>query len=1163
MGHHLIQGSKGGSESPRTPVESPDSLQSTSYAKILLALGEGEFEGGLDGTNIFLDNTPIIGPDGQANFEGVKWEFRPGTPHQEYIKGMPAVENELKVGTELIETWVRSVTNTQLSAVRIRLAWGPLQQQKEENGDTVGYVIDYAIDISTDGGTYQEVLKTAVDGKTTTRYPRSHRIDLPKAHSGWQVRIRRLTPKQNSGRINDAMVVEAITEIIDAKLSYPETALLFVQFDAKQFKDIPPVSCEPKMRIIRVPDNYDPDSRAYSGVWQGAFKWAWTDNPAWVLYDLMMNDRFSIGTRVKAENLSLAKWDLYRIAQYCDQPVPDGKGGTEPRHTCNVYIQSQEDAWTVLRDIASIFRGMTFWANNNMNVLADMPRDMDYLYTRANVRDGKFVYASSSEKTHYSTAMVSWSDPQNGYQDAVEPVFDNRLIRRYDVKQADVTAIGCTRQSEAIRRGKWILHTNEYDRMVTFTVGLDGKIPLPGYVIGVADEMFSGRVLGGRVSAVNGRNITLDRVSSAKVGERLILNLPSGKAEGRTIQAVNGQVVTVTTGYSEMPATECVWAIDAADLAVQLFRVTGIKEGEDGVSFEITAVEHNPDKYTHIDTGTRIDERPISVIPPGVQPPPKKVTIGSYSVVNQGIAVNTLRVTWEAAESAIAYEAEWRRDNGNWIPAPRTSTQSFEIPGIYAGRYQARVRAINASEISSLWANAPETHLKGKEGNPPTPLAFRTTPIIFGIQLDWGFASQTDDTLKTEIQYSPTNDGEGLMLLADIPYPQRTHTLQGLLAGVAFYFRARLVDKSGNQSPWTEFVRGESSTDTSWIVEATGNQFLTAEAGKRLQSQIDYNSEAAMENAALSGSIVQHQLKVDGEMWAEILEVKTTQVTDREAFAEKMEKVQAEVGENAAAVQTKATAVFDVNDNGYAIKDIGAGVKYKGQYYGAGMVIGAEVKNGKVETHFGVRANQFTVVNPSNGKMEPVFVIKNGQVFIRDGFIEDGSITNAKIGNFIQSRNYVAGRAGWKIDKSGFAEFGNIKARGEINATSGSLRNVTIEEDCEIKGTLSVNNIVGDIVKVYTMNAGSLTIPASPFDRVIVIPALQITAGSSKQAWVSLNGNTICRARTYAISTGDLRTAYVPSIITGYGTLPKNVQGEITYYQEGASFMITILVFKA
>ncbi|MDE9456115.1 host specificity protein J, partial [Xenorhabdus bovienii] len=611
-----------------------------------------------------------------------------------------------------------------------------------------------------------------------------------------------------------------------------------------------------------------------------------------------------------------------------------------------------------------------FWANNNMNALADMPRDMDHIYTRANVRDGKFTYASASEKTHYSTAMVSWSDPQNGYQDAIEPVFENRLIRRFGVKQADITAIGCTRQSEAIRRGKWVLHTNEYDRMVSFMVGLDGKIPLPGYIIGVADEMFSGRVLGGRISAVDGRNITLDRVSSAKVGERLILNLPSGKAEGRTIQAVNGQTITVTTEYSELPATENVWAIDASDLAVQQFRVTGIKEGEDGVSFEITAVEHNPDKYDHIDTGTRIDVRPISVIPPGVQPPPKNVGISSYSVVSQGIAVTTLRVTWDAAESAIAYEAEWRRDNGNWISAPCTSTQGFEVPNIYAGRYQARVRAINAAEISSLWANAPETHLKGKEGNPPAPLGFRTTPIIFGIQIDWGFAPQTDDTLKTEIQYSRTNDGEGLMLLADIPYPQRTHTMQGLAAGVAFYFRARLVDKSGNQSPWTAFIRGESSSDTNWIIDAAGKEFLSNKAGQRLQSQMDSNSEAIMENAALTGAVVQRQLQVNGNMRAEILEVKTTQVTDREAFAEKMEKVQADVGENAAAVQTKATAVFDIKGDGYALYDVGVGLKYKDQFYKAGMVIGAEVKNGEVKTQIGFSANNFVVMNPANGKLE-------------------------------------------------------------------------------------------------------------------------------------------------------------------------------------------------
>ncbi|WP_274852046.1 host specificity protein J, partial [Serratia marcescens] len=650
---HVIEGRKGGSSSPSTPTESPDSLQSTSYAKILLALGEGEFGGDLDGTRIFLDDTPIISADGTENFPGVRWEFRPGTPHQDYIPGMPDVENEITVSTELTSDrdWIRAVTNTQLSAVRLRFSWAQLQQQ-QDNGDVVGYRIEYAIDVATDGGSYQEVLRTAVDGKTTTKYERSHRIDLPAATTGWQVRVRRLTPNSTSNRVADKMVVEAITETIDAKLRYPETALLFIQFDAKQFPNIPQVSCEPKGRIVRVPSNYNPETREYTGTWDGTFKTASTNNPAWITYDLMINDRFSIGTRVKAENLALTKWDLYQIGQYCDQLVPDGRGGDgkEPRFLCDVYIQSQEDAWNVLRDIASIYRGSTFWANNGMNALADMPADVKYIFTRANVKDGKFTYASASDKTHYSTCMVSWSDPANGYQDAIEPVAEQSLIRRYGIKQADLTAIGCIRKSEGIRRGKWLLHTNDKDRIVSFTVGLDGKVPLPGWIIAVADEMLAGRPLGGRISSVDGRNITLDRVSSAVVGERLILNLPSGKAEGRTIAAVAGKIITVTTAYTEQPVAEAVWAIDASDLALQQYRVTGIKEGDDGVSFDITAVEHDPNKYAKIDTGARIEDPPISVIPPGVQPPPTNVQIGESSAIIQGMAVATLRVTWDRAE---------------------------------------------------------------------------------------------------------------------------------------------------------------------------------------------------------------------------------------------------------------------------------------------------------------------------------------------------------------------------------------------------------------------------------------------------------------------------------------------------------------------------------
>ncbi|PHM36471.1 host specificity protein J [Xenorhabdus innexi] len=842
-----IQGHKGGRQQPRTPVEAPDSLQSTAYTRIILALGEGEFAGDLDGSRIFLDNTPLSDIHGRPNFDGVKWEFRPGTPHQAYIPGMPAVENARTVSAELVNSWVTTVTNTQLSAVRLRLSWPQLQRQKE-NGDTVGYRIDYAIDLATDGGAFQEILKTAVDGKTTTKYERSHRVDLPPAHSGWQVRLRRLTPKQNSNRIADAMMVEAITDVIDAKLSYPETALLFIQFDAKQFRHIPQITCEPKMRIIRVPTNYYPERhRRYVGSWDGTFKWAWSDNPAWVLYDLMMNDRFSIGTRVKAENLTLAKWDLYSIAQYCDQTVPDGEGGEEPRFTCNVYIQSQEEAWAVLRDIAGIFRGMTFWANNTMNVLADMPRDVDYLFTCANVRDGKFTYSSASEKTHYSTAMVSWSDPQNGYQDAIEPVFEPRLIRRYGIRQADITAIGCTRQSEAIRRGKWVLHTNEHDRTVNFTVGLEGHIPLPGYLIGVSDNLLSGVGKSGRIQAVPGRYlIILDRVPSAKVDDWLVINLPAGKIGRDRIAAINGQEVSVSSSgwrYSEPPEVGAVWAIESSHRVDQPFRVTGIKAGEDGVSFDITAVEHNPDKYVLIDSNTRVDERPVTVIPPRVQPAPGNVLIDRHYSLNQDIITTTLRISWEAAASAVAYEVEWRKDNGNWITSPRIAARSLEVPNADDGHYQVRVRAINVAAISSLWVMQ-DTRLESPKVQLSEPQSLRTTPLLFGIRLDWDFVKPKNSLLKTEICYNSSGEHDDTLQFADIPYPQRTHTLQGLAAGEKLYFRARLVDKSGTVSEWTSLVSGSVSNDTRWIVNASRDHFLDAETGRRLQAQFNERAKA-------------------------------------------------------------------------------------------------------------------------------------------------------------------------------------------------------------------------------------------------------------------------------------------------------------------------------
>ncbi|WP_272672362.1 TipJ family phage tail tip protein [Providencia sp. PROV158] len=865
-----IQGAKGGSSKPRTPVEQKDSLLSESTAKILLALSEGEIAGGLDDTRIFLDDTPIANADGSKNFEGVTWEFRAGTEHQEYIQGIPSVDNEFSVGMELKDDqpYVRTISNLQLSALRIRLAV-PQFMQQHDNGDTTGYRVDYVTELSTDGAGYKEVVKSAFDGKTTSEYQRTHRVDLPKANTGWQVRVRRLTKNQNNARIADRINVAAVAEVIDAKLRYPNTALLFITFNARQFNNrIPKISVRPKGGIlVKVPTNYDPINRTYSGVWDGTFKLAATNNPAWVFYDLVLNNRYGCGDRIKASQVE--KWDLYKIAQYCDELVPDGHGGDgkEPRFLCDVYIQSQESAYQVLRDIAAIFRGMTFWADNKVNAIADMPATIFRTFTNANIVGGKPSYSGGSIQNRYTQALVSFTNIDNHSNDDVEPIADLKLQRRYGVRKLELSAIGCTRRSEANRRGRWALLTNANDRMISFATGLEGAIPSPGHIIAVADSSLAGRNTGGRISSVEGRKITLDRTTSIKAGDRLIVNLPNGGSEGRTVTAVNKKVVTVSVEYSQVPQKEAVWVVDSDDLAVQLYRVINISDNGDN-TYTINGTIHNPDNYDHIDSGARIDERPITVIPPNVQPAPKNVRISSYSQVDQGIAFTTLRVDWEAAESAIAYEAEWRRDNGNWINAPRTSTLGFEVNGIYAGRYQVRVRAINASEISSVWANAEETQLNGKEGNPPKPLNLRATSEVWGITLDWGFDVNTSDSLKTELQYSPENTADSMQLLADVPYPLKSYRMSGLKAGVHFYFRARLVDKSGNQSEWTSFVLGESSTDVEGILDAVGDKFLSNEAGQIMQEQIDFNKDNLTDLKIDSDDFRQKVISIDRELEA-------------------------------------------------------------------------------------------------------------------------------------------------------------------------------------------------------------------------------------------------------------------------------------------------------
>ncbi|EBB9386112.1 host specificity protein J [Salmonella enterica subsp. enterica] len=1054
-----ITGAKGGSQKQHTPVEQPDSAQSMARCRMLLALGEGEFAGGLDATRIFLDGTPLGNPDGTMNFENVSWDFRPGTQTQTPIPGFPAVENETTVGVSLTKAtpWTRALSNTQIDAVLVRIGIPGLQQQ-ENDGDIVGTTVQYHIDLAVDGGAYSTVMTKTVTEKLSSLYELTHRINLPKASTGWQIRVVRDTDDSTSQMLQNKTQVQAITEVIDARLRYPHTALLYVSFNAKSFNNIPKISCMPKGRIIRIPSNYDPIARTYSGTWDGTFKWGWTNNPAWIWFDVLTEPRFGLGRRVTPEMLD--KWELYRIAQRCDQKVPDGKGGsgTEPRFMFDVYIQSQADAWQVIKDIAAGFNGMTFWGNNMFNVVSDMPADTTKLQilTRASVV-GKPVYSSGSEKNRFSSALINFSDPDNHYQDRTTAVMFPELVKQFKFKQTQITAIGCTRESEAQRRGGWAVYSNSLDRIITLQTGLDGFAFVPGTVFAFADERLSGRVYGGRITEYNAglKAVSTDRGTSAVAGDTLMIRTQGGTVESRVIQAVNGTQLIVSTPFTAAPLPNAVFVIDAGHLRLQYFRVTNLKFDDEENTFTIIGAEYNASKYDAVDNNARLDTPPISLIPTGLVNQPTNIVVSSYDAVRQGQRVATLTASWDAPvdkdgklqSDVIAYRAQWKRGNNEWVNVPETGLRNIEVPGIFEGDYLVRVRAINSGGASSLWATSALTHLTGRTGEVPKPIGLRTTAINWGIQVDWSFPADTGDTLQTELQYSVNGNGDNPLLLAGVPYPQHTYTQLGLKAGVEFWYRARLVDRIGNQSDWTDWVRGMSNDNADDYLGDIADDFLTSADGDRLTGDINTNLEAALQNALATHGTVEHQWAQYGEVRADILVVKTTIAQVDKVMAEMSTQVQAQFNDVTSALEDKLTAVVDAT-GASAIYTLKTGVRINGVMYNAGMSIAVLAEAGKpVVTRVGFNANQFVLMSGSGNTQYSPFAVVNGQVFISDAFFRDASIDFGKITDSLQSSNFIAGPGGrgWKLPKSGNAEFhGSLYADGGAFAFNGTNNTVVI-----------------------------------------------------------------------------------------------------------------------
>lgn len=1150
----ILQGAKGGGGSSHTPVEQPDDLLSVAKLKMLIAISEGEIQGDLTAQNIFLNDTPLANDSGEYNFSGVKWEFRKGTQDQTYIAGMPQVDNELAVGTTVTTTapWTRQFTNLSLDAIRIKLSL-PVQYLYKDNGDMVGTITEYAIDLSTDGGAWKTVVNGKFDGKTTTEYQRDHRIDLPQSTSGWSVRVRRITADASgsNSKLVNAFKVFSYAEVIDSKFRYPLTALLYVEVDSSQFNgSAPKVTCKIKGKLIKVPDNYDPITRTYSGSWSGGFKMAWSNNPAWVFYDLVLDEIYGMGTRVDSSMVD--KWALYSIAQYCDEMVSDGAGGTEPRFTCNVFIQSQQDAWQVLNDLAAVFRGITFWGNDQIYVQADVPQDdVDWVYNVSNVIDGLFTYAGGSYKNRYSSCLVSWSDPQNHYSDTVEGVYDSALVERYDVRQTSLTAIGCTSQSEAHRRGRWVLLSNAKDGTVSFGVGLDGYIPLPAEIIGVADPFRSGKENGGRIRAVNGLQITLDREIDYAAKDRLVVNLPDGKAQTRTISAVSADklTVTVTTAFSQAPVAGSVWAIDSDNLAIQYFRVTSIAANDDSTGgFTITAVQHDPNKYRYIDDGVRIESPPITITPISVLTAPKNIVVTESDHVSQGLTVASLDVSWNKVEGAIRYVAQWRKDNGDWINVPVTSAQGFTVQGIYSGSYDVRVRALNAQETSSPWGYGETTFLSGKTGKPGTPLNFLATEdVVWHIDLTWAFPDGSGDTAYTEIQRATTADYANPELLALVPYPAADYQHGPMRAGVRQWYRARLIDRIGNAGDWTNWVMGISSVDVGEIANDILEDMKESEVFKDLMENAVETSEKvagmaddikeqadALEQQAKdiqdnADGLAQAEVKIDeialsmdgvtGQMknsaiaiiqgnLAQVATRKTLSATvagnsaqldridqvivdEKQATAESLLSLETDVAGNKASINslsqtvsnyqqatatqinditatveghtssitTNANAIADVNGKMSAMYSIKVGLASNGQYYAAGMGIGVENTPSGMQSQVVFLADRLAVTHQAGATVTLPFVIQNGQTFISQALIGKGWITNAMIGDFIQSDVYTPGSVGWHINKNGNSEFNNVTVRGTVYASDG-----------EFTGKVRAKSFIGDIVNANVFN---------------------------------------------------------------------------------------------
>lgn len=787
-------GGKDGGGSGHTPTETADNLRSKAFAQVLDAVCEGEIEGLVDGLqSVYLDQTPLQNADGSFNFTDVTILSNPGTQSQSYVPGFSSIEAETPVGIEVKKTVsvTRQITNANTNAVRVTLTVPSLTFQNPKNGDIGGSSINIAIDVQTNGGGYVEKINDVITGKTSSQYQRSYRIALSGV-GPWDIRVRRLTDDSTQSNLQNKTFFASYTEIIDAKLRYPNTALVGIKIDASQFQSIPQRGYDLKLLKVQIPSNYNPVTRAYTGIWDGTFTVAWTDNPAWCFYDLLTNTRYGLGNYVNTAQVD--KWALYSAGVYCDGMVPDGFGGTEPRFTCNMYIQSRAEAFKVLQDMASIFRSMTYWASGSMTIAQDAPQDSVYLYTPANVIDGQFTYIGASAKARHSVALVSWNDPSDAYAQKVEYVEDTDAIARFGVVQTDIVAIGCTSRGQANRVGRWLLYTEQMEsEAVAFKTGLEGAVARPGQIISIADPTRAGARRGGRVVTATTTSVSLDSPpGAATAGSTLSIIQPTGAVEVRNVSTVTGNIVVVATAFSTAPVAGSIWVYQSTSLVAQTFRVIACKESDDG-GVEVSALAYNASKYDAIENGLVLETRQITSLTTTPEPP-TAVTLSESLYLYQAEARAQITASWPSVTGATSYRVLHRKDDGNFI-TDETSANDYDLKNITPGFYEFRVYSVGASGNTSTSYTVADIDAVGKTAPPADVegLVSILDPNI-GVTLSW------DRVADLDLDSYEIRDGATWATSTLLGQVKGTSFKVGLIQATTKTYLVKALDTTGNYS---------------------------------------------------------------------------------------------------------------------------------------------------------------------------------------------------------------------------------------------------------------------------------------------------------------------------------------------------------------------------